>query len=149
MTVNPSKYLLAAALALNISLFSNVTFAQHETDHAAKETHDQHAGGGHEEKKEGFDANEVIFSHIMDAHEYHFLDITDENGEKHPIGIPLPVILFQEGKGWSVFMSSNFHHGHTVHAGYRLLDRHFMHEHRFTRRVRSMLPMKQACLWRM
>ena len=104
MTVNPSKYLLAAVLALNISLFSNVTFAQDETEHATPKAPDQHEAGGHEEKKEGFDANEVIFSHIMDAHEYHFLDITDEHGEKHPIGIPLPVILYQEGKGWSVFM---------------------------------------------
>jgi F-type H+-transporting ATPase subunit a len=129
MTVNPSKYLLAAVFALNISIFPNVTYAQHESGHATPQSHDEHAAGGHEEKKEGFDANEVIFSHIMDAHEYHFLDITDEKGEKHPIGIPLPVILYQEGKGWSVFMSSKFHHGHTVHEGYRMLDRHFMHEH--------------------
>jgi F-type H+-transporting ATPase subunit a len=129
MTVNPSKYILAAVLVLNISLFSNVTFAQHETEHATPKAPDQHEAGGHDAKKEGFDANEVIFSHIMDAHEYHFLDITDEKGEKHPIGIPLPVILYQESKGWSVFMSSKFHHGHTVHEDYRLLDRHFMHEH--------------------
>jgi len=80
-------------------------------------------------EKEGFDANEVIFSHIMDAHEYHFLDITDNKGQKHPIGIPLPVIVYSEGKGFSLFMSSRFEHGHTIHDDYRMLDRHFMGVH--------------------
>jgi F-type H+-transporting ATPase subunit a len=122
------KSLLAAAFALSISVFPFSASAQHESGHAPEGQHASEAADGHE-KKEGFDANEVIFSHIMDAHEYHFLDITDENGQKHPIGIPLPVILYTEGKGFSVFMSSRFEHGHAIHDGYRMLDRHFMAEH--------------------
>jgi F-type H+-transporting ATPase subunit a len=117
------KSLLVALFSAYIVFSPNVCPAQHE------------AGGEHHEpaaadhgKKEGFDANEVIFSHIMDAHEYHFLDITDKDGVKKPIGIPLPVILYSPDKGFSAFMSSKFHHGHTVHEGYRLLDRHFMQE---------------------
>lgn len=108
--------------------FSNAIFAQHEGGH------DAHAPAAHGEaaphgEKKSFDANEVIFDHILDAHEYHFFDITQEDGTKKPVGIPLPVILYEKGKGFSVFMSSKFHHGHTVHNGYRLLDRHFMAEH--------------------
>lgn len=122
------KSLLAAAFALSVPLFPMTALAQHEAGHAAEGQHAGGATGAHAEK-EGFDANEVIFSHIMDAHEYHFLDITDENGQKHPIGIPLPVILYAEGKGFSVFMSSRFEHGHAAYDGYRMLDRHFMAEH--------------------
>jgi F-type H+-transporting ATPase subunit a len=119
------KSLLVAVFALQISIFPNVSFAQHEEGHAGASEGHQAAAGEHG-KKEGFDANEVIFSHIMDAHDYHFLDITSADGTKKPIGIPLPVILYSPEKGFSVFMSSKFHHGHTVHDGYRLLDRHFM-----------------------
>ena len=117
------KTLLVALFSAYIVFSPNVSHAQHE----AGEGHHEPVSADHG-KKEGFDANEVIFSHIMDAHEYHFLDITDKNGVKKPIGIPLPVILYSPDKGLSVFMSSKFHHGHTVHDGYRLLDRHFMQE---------------------
>jgi F-type H+-transporting ATPase subunit a len=75
------------------------------------------AGGEpHGEKKEGFDAKEVIFGHIMDAHDFHLFDW---NG--HPVGFPLPVIVYTKGKGLSVFMSSKFDHGHKEHNGYKLL----------------------------
>jgi len=117
------KSLLVALFSAYIVFSPNVCPAQHESggEHPA-------TPAAEHSKKEGFDANEVIFSHIMDAHEYHFLDITDKDGVKKPIGIPLPVILYSPDKGLSVFMSSKFHHGHTVHEGYRLLDRHFMQE---------------------
>jgi len=122
------KSLLTAVLALTLPLLPTGASAQHEAGHAPEGGHHAGAPGGHAEQ-EGFDANEVIFSHIMDAHEYHFLDITDENGQKHPVGIPLPVIVYSEGKGFSVFMSSRFEHGHATYEGYRMLDRHFMAEH--------------------
>jgi F-type H+-transporting ATPase subunit a len=78
-------------------------------------------------KKEGFNATEVIFGHILDAHEFHFLDIY-KNGEKHPITIPLPVILYSPQRGVTSFMSSKFHHGHEPHKGYRLLTEEFIAE---------------------
>lgn len=115
------KSLLVAVFTVHMFLFPHISHAQHEEGHEA-------APASHGEK-EGFDANEVIFSHIMDAHEYHFLDITGADGVKKPIGIPLPVLLYSPEKGFSAFMSSKFHHGHTVHNGYRLLDRHFMATH--------------------
>ena len=121
------KSFLAALFAFQISFFPYASMAQHDTSHRGGEQSAVGVSEGHA-KKEGFDANEVIFDHIMDAHEYHFLDITAADGTKKPIGIPLPVILYQKENGFSVFMSSKFHHGHTIHEGYRLLDRHYMHE---------------------
>jgi F-type H+-transporting ATPase subunit a len=72
------------------------------------------------EKKEGFNAKEVIFGHIMDAHEFHFLEFEGSDGQKHPVSIPLPVILYSPQKGLSVFMSSAFEHGHAEVNGYKL-----------------------------
>ena len=74
-----------------------------------------------DEKKKSFNAQEVIFGHILDGHEFHFFDIINSDGTHKPVGIPLPVILYSPQKGFDVFMSSKFHHGHEDHDGYRLL----------------------------
>ncbi len=74
-----------------------------------------------DEKKEAFNAQEVIFGHILDAHEFHFFDIIHSDGSHTPVGIPLPVILYSPQRGFDVFMSSKFHHGEHDHDGYRLL----------------------------
>jgi F-type H+-transporting ATPase subunit a len=89
------------------------------------------AGGGGTDtahKKEGFNAAEVIFGHILDGHEFHFLDIVKKDGTKKPITIPLPVILYSPQRGLTSFMSSKFHHGHTDYKGYRLLTEHHLLE---------------------
>jgi F-type H+-transporting ATPase subunit a len=83
----------------------------------AKEGGDEPGG----EKKKAFNAQEVIFGHILDAHEFHFFDIVHKDGTHTPVGIPLPVILYSPQKGFDVFMSSKFHHGEHDHNGYRLL----------------------------
>lgn len=83
-------------------------------------------GGGGGEKKKSFDAQEVIFGHILDGHDFHFFDITHADGTKSPVGIPLPVILYSPQKGLDVFMSSKFHHGEHEHAGYRLLNTEYL-----------------------
>ena len=75
----------------------------------------------HDDKKKAFNAQEVIFGHILDAHEFHFFDIIHKDGSHTPVGIPLPVILYSPQKGFAIFMSSKFHHGKDDHAGYRLL----------------------------
>lgn len=71
----------------------------------------------HEEKavsEEKFDAGKMIIEHITDAHEWHIMEI----GET-PVTVPLPVILFDDGKP-VVFSSSHFHHGKESYNGYRL-----------------------------
>ena len=112
------KSLLAAIFSI-IFLFNTPLFAQ-ET-----------AGQTHENGKEKLDAGEIIVEHVLDAHDFHLLTFKNEQDPKHSthVSIPLPVILFQSGKGVDVFMSSKFHHGEEVHKGYRLLEKDFMVEH--------------------
>ncbi|MGB5029058.1 MAG: F0F1 ATP synthase subunit A [Chitinophagaceae bacterium] len=84
------------------------------------------AGGGEGEKdgeKKKFNASEVIFGHVLNGHEFHFMDI----GGK-PVTIPLPVILYSPQKGFTSFMSSKFEHGHHNHNGYAMLTDHSIKE---------------------
>lgn len=60
----------------------------------------------HEQSEEKFNAGEMIMEHIGDAYDWHIMDI----GE-HPVSIPLPVILYNNGH-LDCFMSSGLHHGH-------------------------------------
>jgi F-type H+-transporting ATPase subunit a len=97
---------LKSLLVAVFSLFYTLVFAQ---------------GEGDRQPKKLFDANEVIFGHIMDAHEFHFLSYKDDNGKDHHANIPLPVILYSSQRGLTTFMSSRFHHGHEDYKGYSLL----------------------------
>jgi F-type H+-transporting ATPase subunit a len=72
-------------------------------------------------KANAFNATEVIFGHILDAHEFHFFDIIHKDGSKSPVSIPLPVILYSPQRGFTSFMSSKFEHGHEPHNGYVML----------------------------
>ena len=83
--------------------------------------------GGKEPKKEkNFNAQEIIFGHVLDGHDFHFFDITDAEGHKKPIGIPLPVIIYSPERGLDVFMSSKFHHGEHEYKGYRIIDKEYL-----------------------
>jgi F-type H+-transporting ATPase subunit a len=114
MTSRLMKSFTVAAFSLFLLLFSIPAFASGgEGDN-----------GG--EKKKGFNAQEVIFGHILDGHDFHFFDITHADGTKTPVGIPLPVIIYSPEKGLDVFMSSKFHHGHEAYKGYRILDEHYL-----------------------
>lgn len=76
-----------------------------------------HAPEAHDEG--GFNASEVIFGHIRDAHDWHLFDV---NGQS--VGFPLPVIIYSQDKGLQMFSSARFgHHGHrAVHEGYTIND---------------------------
>lgn len=80
------------------------------------------------ESKKSFDANEVIFGHVLDAHEFHFFSYQDKNGKEHHATIPLPVILYSPRKGFSVFMYSKFHHGEETYKGYTSLTQEKINE---------------------
>jgi F-type H+-transporting ATPase subunit a len=99
------KCLLVAAF----SLFSFFAFAQGEPGETEKP------------KKESFDANEVIFGHVLDAHEFHFFSYKDGNGKEHSAVVPLPVIVYSSQKGLSFFMSAKFHHGERNYDGYSII----------------------------
>ncbi|HVZ95596.1 MAG TPA: F0F1 ATP synthase subunit A, partial [Chitinophagaceae bacterium] len=106
MRKNRSKSLLVAAFSSFLLFSFPGAFAQGKRD----------AASGH---KKGFDANEVIFGHVKDAHEFHFLSYKGSDGEEHEASIPLPVILYSPQKGFSVFMSSAFRHNGEA-DGYKL-----------------------------
>lgn len=103
------KSLLVAAFSLAFLFFSAGIFAQGNEKNETTEP------------KKGFDANEVIFGHVKDAHEFHFLSYKGSDGEEHEASIPLPVILYSPQKGFSTFMSSAFHHNKVV-DGYKLVE---------------------------
>ena len=110
-------FTVAAFSVFSTLYFSPVSAQPHEP---------QNHAGQEGEKKKAFNAQEIIFGHILDAHEFHFFDITKKNGEKKPIGIPLPVIIYSPQRGLDFFMSSKFHHGHEEYKGYRIIDEHFL-----------------------
>ena len=72
----------------------------------------------------GFDPGSTIISHVTDAHSWHLFDYNkraaDGTIEEHPVAIPLPVILWNDGH-LDIFSSARFHHGHADYKGYRLV----------------------------
>lgn len=104
MKLRRSKLLLAGIFTLFISFLSISVFAEE---------------GPKEEKK--LKAGDILMEHILDAHEFHFLTI----GETE-VSIPLPVILYAPGKGFSCFMSSKFEHGHASYQGYKILNEEYL-----------------------
>ncbi len=111
MFTNCFKSLLVLAFSLFFTIFSSTAFAQNNGEL------------GHGEKtEEKINMKEVIFGHINDNHDFHILDNIDASGVKHPVSIPLPVILYSKQKGLQVFSSSKFEHGHSEYNGYKLVE---------------------------
>ena len=115
MSFRRTKSLLVAAFSVLILLFSNFTYSQENAGHS--ENHTEAEGN----EKKGFDAKEVIFGHVLDAYEFHFLSYEGSDGKEHEVAIPLPVILYSPQTGLSVFRFSAFHHATEV-DGYKLED---------------------------
>ncbi len=114
MTFKSLKSLLVAGFSVFSLLFTVSSFSQDQMPETEKSTK--------QEEKKGFDASEVIFGHVLDAHEFHFLSYEGSDGKEHEATIPLPVILYSPQRGFSVFMFSKFNHGETNYDGYDLLN---------------------------
>jgi len=114
MVSNSFKSLLVAVFSVSCLFFSTTLPAQGKD-----------VPGGEDGKKEApkLDPAKIILEHVADAHEFHFFNLS-----KHPVSIPLPVILYSPAQGWSVFMSSRFNHGEDVYNGYRLLEENYVEE---------------------
>ena len=123
MHVRRVKCLLVAVFSVLALTFSVSAFAQKgektNNDHRY-ETEDEKGGVKKDEEHGKFDANEVIFGHVMNAHEFHFFSLGDFHAT-----IPLPVILYSPERGFTSFMSSKFHHGEDPYKGYRLVTKHY------------------------
>jgi F-type H+-transporting ATPase subunit a len=61
-----------------------------------------------------FEPGSFIIEHVSDAHSWHILTY-----KEHDVSIPLPVILYDDGKV-ICFLSSKFEHGHAAYRGYAL-----------------------------
>lgn len=96
---------IQALLLILIVLFTGqVACAEEEATQTSTTTH-----------SEEFNAGKFVIEHVSDAFEWHIFTI----GETH-VSVPLPIILYSSDKGWNVFMSSKFHHGHETYNGFRI-----------------------------
>lgn len=64
--------------------------------------------------EKGFNPGEMIMEHVVDNHEWHIMEIAG-----HELTVPLPVILFSEGRLYC-FLSSKFHNQTHTYQGFRL-----------------------------
>jgi F-type H+-transporting ATPase subunit a len=117
------KCLLVAAF----SLFFMGCFGQEKTE-ANKHIHPEEGQALDKESGKKFDANEVIFGHVLDAHQFHFLSYTGSDAQEHQVGIFLPVIVYSPQKGFSVFSSGKFDYGEKTYNGYRLVTPKYKEE---------------------
>ena len=91
------KFIKKIGLILGLFFFLAINTLLAETTDSAKENTE-----AKKEQKEKFNAGDMIFEHILDAHQWHILSL----GQTH-VAIPLPVILLDEGK-LVMFSSSRF-----------------------------------------
>ena len=71
------------------------------------------------------EVSEYVKHHNLDTHDFGLFSYTDNHGEHHSVGFPLPVILWSDGL--HVFSSSKLHHGEEVvlsNGKYFKLDKH-------------------------
>jgi F-type H+-transporting ATPase subunit a len=101
------KSLLVAGFSVFLLSFFNTAIAQKDSVHTGA--------------KKGFNAKEIIFGHVLNNHDFHIIDIVRDNGDKRPVSIPLPVILYSKQRGFDAFMSSRFHHGEETYCNYMML----------------------------
>jgi len=64
------------------------------------------------EEKKGINITELVFGHVSDSHEWHLFSMKHADGSEAPVAMPLPMIIYQPGKGLSFFMASVFEEWH-------------------------------------
>jgi F-type H+-transporting ATPase subunit a len=113
------KFFCTLAVWLSFALGSNAQTPIEDSINDPHATAEHHAEGQGEHttgsEKKGIDIKELLFEHVGDTHDWHLFDFA-----KHPISVPLPVIIYKPSQGVDVFMSSAFEHGHKEYKGYKL-----------------------------
>ena len=79
------------------------------SDNNEQETHQEN------QVKKKFEPGSFIMGHIADAYSWHIFSY----GDFH-FTAPLPVIVYSNNSGLNIFMSSEFHHGHSAYKGFEL-----------------------------
>ncbi|MGH2644083.1 MAG: hypothetical protein ACRDE2_09055, partial [Chitinophagaceae bacterium] len=120
MSVKRLKYTVVAALAvfcLSLCCISSLS-AQPAS---SQDSVTQSSAAPEAKKIFHFNANKVILEEVKDAHLWHFFTIFG-----HPVELPLPVILYVPKEGFSIFISSRFHHGETPYDGFQLMTEEYI-----------------------
>lgn len=118
--INILKPFSTSIFLLFVSLFiSNAIFA-YDPDNkvVVKQISSEDSAAPVKDKK--FNAGELIIGHITDSHEWHIAG----EGE-HAIAVPLPVIVYSSGKGFSVFLSNKVE-DEKVYNGYKIEKNHIV-----------------------
>ena len=92
-------------LVLGLSLGPVSLFAQSGGNNAAVSV--ENVVPAKEEKK-GINITELVFGHVSDMHRWHLFSIPHQNAPATNASMPLPVIVYEAGKGLSIFSSSHF-----------------------------------------
>jgi F-type H+-transporting ATPase subunit a len=126
---------------------------------ATSETTKEVKTEGKKEESGKLDVSKVIFGHIADSHEWHFLTTTNKEGVPTHWSIPLPVILYHPQKGLVFFSSSKIAEGESYqgfHLQKDLMKEHIVSEDgasikdiSITKNVMSMLISVALLLWLM
>ena len=113
------KALLRLSFPLIAALLMGPATAQHDGHEHGTEAHAHevaavpHEAGHDAPAKKEFDPGKMIMGHVGDEHGWHLWGHTS---------LPLPVILFDTERGFQVFSSSRFDHGHAAYEGYALQE---------------------------
>jgi F-type H+-transporting ATPase subunit a len=110
------KSFVVAAFSLFSIMFSNVLLAQEKPAESNATEQSEPA-----KEKGKLNPGNLLLEHILDSHEFHFITVG-----KTEVSIPLPIILYSSGKGFSFFMSSRFEHGKETYMGYRMIDEEYL-----------------------
>ena len=115
-----SRITIHLFIATFFAVFPVVTFANADTTHVTKSAYTEVVNHGEvatkeivsEETKAQEERAEFIQHHLLDSHDFHLFSYGKSSGHETHIGIPLPVILWEDGLHF--FISSEFHHGEAV-----------------------------------
>ena len=95
---------LLSLLVLSLSFFSVSVFAgEPGSENKAAEAASE---------KKGINITELVFGHVSDSHEWHLFSLNTGKGEPRPVAMPLPIILYQPGLGFTLMSSGKFEEWH-------------------------------------
>ncbi len=113
---------LRFVLILSLVFGYQYVIAGHEPDQSQKKNGGHnHSDTQHDEshdRKQGFNAGEMIMHHVADAHEIHFMTFNENTENETHLTIPLPVILYTRD-GLKVFSFANFHNENHAYGGFK------------------------------
>jgi F-type H+-transporting ATPase subunit a len=111
MSLKVRRFLIFAAI---VSTVVFTAFINENSKNNSTPTQKSEATASEGTPNEKFDPGKMIMEHVLDAHEWHITQFG-----KYPVVLPLPVILYDQGK-FVFFMSSKFEHGTKSYLGYKI-----------------------------